>query len=135
MGRNPLIVGSSNASLASQAREAERRIPGEFNRHEIDAFASNTADLAGELADRVTTLEAKVARMTHPVDDVLVAAARAALDELERLHGLHSPKYKGKLGEPDLDVIRSLRSALRPYRRRKAPATLSTPKTSHIWKG
>ncbi len=46
----------------------------------------------------------------------LRAGLRAALKELGRLRDVHLPMYEGKIGEPDRDVIREVRQALRKRR-------------------
>ncbi len=46
----------------------------------------------------------------------LRAGLRVALKELGRLRDVHLPMYEGKIGEPDRDAIREVRSALRRRR-------------------
>lgn len=42
----------------------------------------------------------------HAVVDELLNVAKKTTEELKRLHAIHAPKYEGKLGEPDLEIIR-----------------------------
>lgn len=48
----------------------------------------------------------------HLIIDLLEALTSCSV-ELQRLRRVHLPKYKSKIGEPDIDVIRSATAVIR----------------------
>ncbi len=38
---------------------------------------------------------------------------RRTVEELERLHYIHTPQFEGKVGEPDKTIIRNARKVLK----------------------
>jgi hypothetical protein len=47
-----------------------------------------------------------------PLVDELVSALAAAREEIRRLHGVHTPHYEGKIGEPDLEIASQADAAI-----------------------